>query len=266
MHRQPVFYLTHGAGPCFWVTLPPPFDPFSYGALRTYFEGILASLYERPSTVLIVSAHWEEAVPTISTARMPKMLYDYVGFPVEAYRLQHAASGSPEVARRAEALFEQSDIAYAVNDHRGFDHGVFVPMKIIDPDANLPIVMLSLRRDLDAAAHLAIGNALAPLRDEGVLIIGSGSSYHNLSNIFHGDGQASIEFDAWLAETVTSNERIRNVRLLDWETAPGARASHPRAEHLMPLFIAAGSAAEDVGRRTFTGMIAGRAYSCFAFG
>jgi aromatic ring-opening dioxygenase catalytic subunit (LigB family) len=266
MIRLPVFYLTHGAGPCFWVTLPPPFGPRAYDRLRAYFEGLLASLPERPRAILMVTAHWEEPLPTVSSAAAPPMLYDYAGFPSIAYQLQHAAPGDPQLAARVGELLEKRGVPHAMNDVRGFDHGVFVPMKIIDPDAGIPIVMMSLHDTLDAATHLAIGETISSLREEGVLIVGSGSSYHNLRGIFQGDGRASIAFDSWLHEAIASDRPLRSSRLVDWMEAPGGRDSHPRPDHLMPLMVAAGAAGADLGQRTFTEVIGGRAYSCFAFG
>jgi aromatic ring-opening dioxygenase catalytic subunit (LigB family) len=142
-----------------------------------------------------------------------------------------------------------------------------VPQLIIDPKAEIPGERLSLREDLDPAAQLALGKALAPLRDEGVLIIGSGSSYHNLRDYFRGDGRASIAFDDWLAETATTPDvEKRSTRLIDWEKAPNARACHPREEHLIPLMVAAGAAEGDVGRQSFHDRIGGQAVSCFSFG
>jgi aromatic ring-opening dioxygenase catalytic subunit (LigB family) len=164
-------------------------------------------------------------------------------------------------------LLQSAGIDVGTDDRRGFDHGVFVPMLVIDPQAGIPVVMLSLCSDLDPAHHLAIGAALAPLRDEGVLIIGSGSSFHNLRTLFNGDSRASVEFDAWLHDTISQTDPvIRKARLVDWKDAPSARACHPREDHLIPLMVVAGAAASDPGRSSFRGLVGGKAYSCFAFG
>ncbi|WP_308365951.1 MULTISPECIES: class III extradiol ring-cleavage dioxygenase [unclassified Microbulbifer] len=266
MTRQPVFYLTHGGGPCFWMEFPEPFGAHAYDRFRDYFSGLIASLSARPEAVLVVSAHWEERIPTVSLSAAPPMIYDYYGFPPHTYQLEYPAPGAPEVAGRALELLQSAGIAAGADEHRGFDHGVFVPMMIIDPEARLPVATLSLKDNLDPAQHLAIGSALAPLRDEGVLILGSGSSYHNLRDIFRGDGWASIEFDAWLHETVALPPADRDAHLCDWTSAPGARASHPRPDHLLPLMVAAGAAGDDRGWGTFRDMIGGKNYSCFAFG
>ena len=265
--RQPAIYLTHGGGPCFWMEFPEPFGAHAYEGLRAYLAGLLASLPRRPRAVLVVSAHWEAAVPTVSTAEAPAMLFDYYGFPPHTYRLRYPAPGSPEVAERACGLLAAAGLASATDSRRGFDHGVFVPMLIIDPSASLPVVTMSLSADLDPARHLAIGAALAPLREENVLIVGSGSSYHNLRAIFEvGDG-GSGEFDRWLNETAThADPAVRAARLCDWRSAPSARQCHPRSEHLVPLMVAAGAAVEDPGQATFRDRIGGKAYSCFTFG
>lgn len=168
MTRQPVFYLTHGGGPCFWMEFPEPFGAHAYDRLRDYFSGLIASLSARPEAVLVVSAHWEERIPTVSLSAAPPMIYDYYGFPPHTYQLEYPAPGAPEVAGRALELLQSAGIAAGADEHRGFDHGVFVPMMIIDPEARLPVATLSLKDNLDPAQHLAIGSALAPLRDEGV--------------------------------------------------------------------------------------------------
>ena len=266
--RQPTIYLTHGGGPCFWMTFPEPFGPHAYDGLESYLAGLLSTLRERPRAILMISAHWEESVPTVSTGASPPMLFDYYGFPPHTYQLNYPAPGSPELAMRVRGLLEEAGFAAETNSRRGFDHGVFVPMLIIDPTATIPVVTLSMQQELDAGQHVMIGAALVPLRDEGVLIIGSGSSFHNLSKIFNGQGNdASLEFDKWLHETVTlADPARRNAHLLEWQSAPSAFACHPRADHLIPLMVAAGAAGGDPGRRSFHGLIGGKAYSCFGFG
>lgn len=159
--QMPTVYLTHGGGPCFWMEFPPPFGPQAYEGLRAYLAGLLASLPAAPRAIVMVSAHWEEAVPTVSTAPFPPMLFDYYGFPPHTYRLSYPAPGSPGLAERVRGLLEATGIETAANAERGFDHGVFVPMLIIDPATRIPVVMLSLAADLDPARHLAIGAALA---------------------------------------------------------------------------------------------------------
>jgi|SRR6185437_4297470 len=267
MTRQPALYLTHGGGPCFWIDLPERIGAHGYDRLRAYLAGLVDSLPQRPRAILMVSAHWEGPVPTVSTASAPTMLYDYYGFPAHTYELKYPAPGSAELAREAQGLLQGAGIATATDAQRGFDHGVFVPMLIIDPQASIPLTMLSLQKDLDPAFHLAMGAALEPLRAEGVLIIGSGSSFHNLRALADGDARPSMEFDGWLNETVTAADAAaRNAGLTRWRSAPGALACHPRAEHLIPLMVAAGAAGNDTGHRSFRDVIGGKAYSCFSFG
>ena len=265
--RQPTIYISHGGGPCFWIEFPKPLGPKAFEGLRRYLAGLLNSLPERPKAILVISAHWEAALPTVSTASAPPMLFDYYGFPEHTYHLQYPAPGAPDVAARIQALLTSAHIPTAVDGTRGFDHGVFVPFLMVDPAAEIPVVMVSLQKQLDPALHLALGTALAPLRDEGVLIVGSGSSYHNLQHFSDGDGEAAAAFDGWLHKTVTaSSANERNRGLIDWQSAPYARDCHPRAEHLLPLMVAAGAGGESIGKRTFSATIGGKAMSCFMFG
>lgn len=264
--RQPTFYITHGGGPAFWIDYPPPIGRHGFDGLKRFLQGLVSSLPAAPKAFLVVSAHWEAAVPTVSTSAAPPMLYDYYGFPPVAYELRYPAPGSPELAGRVGALLERAGIAHAEDAARGFDHGVFVPFLMIDPEARTPVVMLSLREGLDPAEHLAIGRALAPLRDDGVSIVGSGSSFHNLRTFMDGDPRAATAFDAWLTETATADPATRERRLVAWESAPAARASHPREEHLLPLMVAAGAARREPGRRVFHDIIGRKPFSGYAFG
>jgi aromatic ring-opening dioxygenase catalytic subunit (LigB family) len=197
-------------------------------------------------------AHWETTEPTVTTSPAPPLLFDYHGFPPHTYQLTWPAPGSPEVAARVRSLLGAAGIASHEDASRGFDHGVFVPLKVAFPDADIPTVQLSLRRDLDPAEHLAIGRALAPLRDEGVLIVGSGMSYHNMRGFMSGTGRADSErFDAWVAGLIRLSPEDRERALLAWKDAPSARASHPREEHLLPLMVAAGAAGGDAAEHSF---------------
>lgn len=264
---QPAIYLTHGGGPCFWMEFPEPFGPHAYDGLRAYLAGLIAGLTAPPQAIVMISAHWEAEVPTVSIAPAPAMLFDYYGFPPHTYQLRYGAPGSPQLAERVLALLQAAGITAAADSERGFDHGVFVPMLIIDPEARIPVLMLSLARDLDPARHLAIGAALAPLRAENVLIIGSGSSYHNLRAVFAGGEGGSVAFDEWLNETATMTDASeRRARLIAWRAAPNAHACHPRAEHLIPLMVTVGAAADEPGHADFRGVIGEKAYSCFSFG
>lgn len=240
--RLPTFFLSHGGGP--W--------PYMHGEMRSRFDRMEASLKEIPGqlptparAVLMISGHWEEAQFTLSSSMSPGMVYDYYGFPEHTYSVVYPAPGSPELAQRAQRLLGQGGWSARLED-RGFDHGTFSVMQPIYPKAEVPIVQLSLHYRLDPQEHLAVGRALAPLRDEGVLIVGSGMSYHNLRLFGPGGEVPSAVFDAWLQRSLlqTSPEQ-RCQALVHWEQAPAARAAHPREEHLLPLMVAAGAAEHD---------------------
>ncbi len=262
--RQPAIFVSHGGGPCFWMNFPPPFGPGAFDRLRDYLAGMTARLPARPTAIVVVSAHWEEPVVTVSTAAAPPMLFDYFGFPPHTYQLSYPAPGSPEVAARIVGLFDQCGVEHEVNSRRGFDHGVFVPMLIIDPEARIPVVMVSIRHDLDPAKHIEIGRALASLRNENVMILGSG-------NIWHGPAHTALEgsplFDGWIADRLTRDEPARRENvLIAWRHAPYSREAQPREDHLIPLMVVAGAAGSDVGRRSFADVIGGIVTTCYEFG
>jgi aromatic ring-opening dioxygenase catalytic subunit (LigB family) len=266
--RQPAIFLSHGGGPCFWMTFPPPIGPHGFDQLRAYLAGLLDTLPARPKAFLVISGHWEEQVPTVSTATAPPMLFDYYGFPSHTYQLKYPAPGAPDLAEKVRALLTAAGVATATDSQRGFDHGVFVPFLIIDPEAHIPVVMLSLQRNLDPAFHIAVGKAIAPLREEGVLIVGSGNTFHNLRAFFDGkDSKASAAFDAWLDQAISGTDpELRNASLEKWVQAPHARDCHPREEHLLPLMVVAGAGVNDIGRRVYHDKIGGKLASGFAFG
>jgi len=266
MSRQPTMFLPHGGGPCFWMDGPPPFGKQTWEGLRKYQAGVVASQPERPKAFLDCTAHWEAEAPTASVAAAPGMIFDYYGFPPHTYLLKYPAPGAPEIGRRVRGLIAAAGLGPKEDAERGFDHGVFVPMLIVDPECHIPVVMLSLRSDLDPDFHLKLGRALAPLRDEGVVIAGSGMSYHNLRRFRDGDGRDSEIFDAWLAEAATAPAAEREAKLRDWDKAPAARACHPREEHLLPLMVVAGAADDSEGRVDFRDVIGGKTISAFRFG
>lgn len=263
--RQPVVYVPHGGGPWPFVDVGIG-SPAELAALSTYLRSVADLPAQPPKAILCVSAHWEEPVPTVSTAKQPPMLYDYYGFPPASYTIQWPAPGDPALAARVQRLLADAGLKSAADGRRGFDHGCFVPLKLAFPDAAVPCVQLSLVRGLDPAAHLAIGRALAPLRDEGVFIVGSGMSYHNLRAFGPGARPVASTFDRWLQDTCTRPARERERRLIDWAKAPAGRAAHPREEHLLPLMVIAGAAGDDVGVVAFAGTLVGLDLSGFAFG
>jgi len=171
--RQPTMYIPHGGGPCFFMDWDPP---DTWERHRAFLAALPASLPEQPKALLVISAHWEAPVFTVQTNPAPPLLFDYYGFPQHTYKLTWPAPGNPALAARVRALLENAGFAVGEDPLRGFDHGVFVPLKVAFPKAEIPTVQLSLRADLDPSAHLAAGRALAPLRDEGVLILGSGNT------------------------------------------------------------------------------------------
>ena len=264
--RLPTFYLPHGGGPCFFMdNTRGPAD--MWAPMAAFLRGLIATLPEKPRAVVVVSGHWEEAAFTVNSAAHPPLLFDYYGFPEHTYRLQYPAPGSPELARRVRGLLEGAGMATGEDAQRGLDHGVFIPFMLILPDADVPVVEVSLRSDLDAGEHLRAGQALAPLRDEGVLIVGTGMSFHNMSAFGPGAAAPSKQFDTWLSAAVTAPSALaRNDALTAWERAPAARASHPREEHLLPLMVAAGAAGTDLGHKVFEGEVLGATVSGFQFG
>jgi len=237
--------------------------------MAAYLRGLNRDVGRQPQAIVVVSAHWEAAKATVNAGTAPPMLFDYAGFPDHTYRLSYPAPGLPSLAGRIGKLLQAAGIDCESTETRGFDHGVFVPFLLAYPEAQIPIVQLSLRRDLDPAAHIAMGRALAPLRDEGVLIVGSGMSYHNLGAMRVGGGgaAASERFDAWLTQAVEHADITRRDDLLiDWEHAPHAHDCHPRSEHLVPLFVVAGAAAGDLGHRSYADRVGEHAVSAFQFG
>ncbi len=263
--RLPVAFIPHGGGPWPFVDLGFA-ERREVDVLAGYLRTLDTVTSTRPRALLVVSAHWEEAVPTVMTGEHPPMLYDYYGFPPESYQLTWPAAGEPAVAARVHALLRAAGFQTASNPTRGFDHGTFVPLKVAYPEADIPTVQLSLKRGLDPAEHIAIGEALAPLRDEGVFIVGSGMSYHNMRG-FGGAGRVDSErFDAWLRDAATAEPGERTRLLSHWVDAPAARACHPREEHLLPLMVVAGAALEDHGRTAYNDTFASVRLSAFHYG
>ena len=263
--RQPAIFLPHGGGPCFFMDWTwGPAD--TWLKTRQFLESLAGSLPEQPKAILVVSGHWEEPVFTASAVAEPKLIFDYSGFPEHTYRLTWPAPGDPELANRVDALLKASGLPSATSPTRGFDHGVFVPLKVAFPEARIPVVTLSLVASLDPTMHLAAGRALMPLRDEGVLIVASGMSFHNLRAYFNPETtQRAREFDRWLTTAVESPGKTRAELLQEWKQAPFAKFAHPREEHLLPLFVAAGAGGDAPGKRVFTDEPMGAAISAYRF-
>jgi aromatic ring-opening dioxygenase catalytic subunit (LigB family) len=262
--RQPVLFVSHGGGPWSYVDALKTMYAHTERELRL-LPGRLAV---RPKAVLAVSAHWDASRFSISTASRPPMNYDYTGFPPHTYQVSYPAPGDPVLATRVRELSAAAGIEVAADPHQGFDHGVFVPLGLMYPNADMPIVMLSVKSDYDPREHLALGRALAPLRDEGVLIVGSGLTYHNMRGFNRDSSTADAEvFTQYLSEAVAlADLRAREARLIQWEHAPCARMAHPRADHLMPLLVATGAAGSDTGQVLFAETVMKIPMTSYVFG
>lgn len=261
----PTLYIPHGGGPCFFMdwTMGPA---NTWDKMAAWLKQLLSTLSERPQALLVVSAHWETAQPRLTGHAQPALIYDYYGFPEHTYQLTYPAPGHPALATEIHRLLTAAGIPADIDPERGLDHGVFVPFKLIDPEAQIPVLQLSLQAGLDPAQHLAIGRALAPLREQGVLIVGSGMSFHNMRAFGnHAQAQSRV-FDDWLTQTVTAPEPVRTEGLLHWSQAPQARFSHPREEHLLPLMVVAGAAGNDPGAKIFEDEVMDSIVSAFQFG
>jgi aromatic ring-opening dioxygenase catalytic subunit (LigB family) len=263
----PTYFLSHGGGP--WPYMTGEFRDNLAQLERSLLE-MRAELSDTPKAILVITGHWEERGFAISSGAQPGMVYDYYGFPDDLYHIQYRAPGSPEVARRVQDLLRHRGIEARLDPTRGFDHGTFSIMKPLYPSEDMPVVQLSLDSSFDPSLHLEVGRALAPLRDEGVLIVGSGLSFHNLRLIGSARGfEPSRQFDAWLQQTlVHATPRERTQRLVDWARAPSARIAHPREDHLIPLMVAVGAAEQATATTTYhqTDFAGGLTASSFRFG
>ena len=265
MLRLPTYFISHGGGPWPWMEDSRPL----FAALADSLVQITREIGMRPKAVLSVSGHWEEASFTAMANPKPPMVYDYYGFPAHTYSVQYPAPGAPEVAHRIDSLLSGAGLPTAIDPTRGFDHGTFSPLAVMYPEADVPVLQLSLHHSYDPALHLAAGRALAPLRDEGVLILGSGLSFHNLRLRGPGALEPSRAFDGWLHDTL---ERLppaeRSARLLEWAKAPAARIAHPAEDHLLPLMVAVGAAEQEPASTLYheADVFGGWTVSSFRFG
>lgn len=261
---MPVLFVPHGGGP-----MPLLGEP-GHRELTAFLRSA-SELLPRPKAIVVVTAHWEEKVVTISSKANPGMLYDYHGFPPESYKFTYPASGNPELARSIAELLNGKGIAAQLDSERDYDHGTFVPLMLMYPNADIPVIQISLMSSLDPAQHIAVGRALALLREQGVLILGSGMSFHNMRAFFNANPanqQRSETFDEWLTQTLTSDVFDRDecdARMISWQSAPEARFCHPREEHLLPLHLCygAGSSAGAKATRVFGGFLFDTKISAF---
>jgi 4,5-DOPA dioxygenase extradiol len=258
-----IIYFSHGGGPL------PILGDASHRAMVDFMKKLPSEL-RRPDVILVISAHWEEKTATLTGASTPPMFYDYYGFPEEAYKITYPAPGNPTLAKRISELLLQQNIPSCIDPERGFDHGLFIPLKLMYPRADIPALQLSVLRGLDPAAHLALGRALRVLLSENILVIGSGFSFHNMQ-AFSWQGinrpdPANEAFQNWLIEVCTGSltGTGRDQSLIGWEKAPSARYCHPREEHLLPLHVCAGIA-DGPARLIFDNYILGKRAVAFCW-
>jgi aromatic ring-opening dioxygenase catalytic subunit (LigB family) len=264
--RQPVFFIPHGGGPCFFMDWNPA---DTWVGMGKFLRGLAATLPQQPEAIVLVSAHWMAPQFRVTGHARPELIYDYHGFPAHTYELTYPAPGQPELAAQLVQLLNAEGAAAQIDTKRGFDHGMFIPLKVMLPEADIPVIQLSLRQDLDPQAHLQAGRALSSLRDQNILIVASGMSFHNMRA--YGDSRFSTisdEFDKWLTDAVQSPAAEREQLLQNWAAAPHAHLCHPQGdeEHLIPLLIAAGAAGEEPGQKIYSERVMKTTISAFRFG
>ena len=263
--KLPTYFISHGGGP--WPYMPEYRQ--SMRGLELSLQDIPRQIGTAPRAVLVISGHWEEAAFTVMASARPPMVYDYYGFPAHTYEVVYGAPGAPDVALRVQQLLQAAALPVRLDAARGFDHGTFAPLVVMYPQANVPVLQVSLKAGYDPQQHLALGRALAPLRDEGVLIVGSGLSYHNLRRMGPPARAPSDAFDQWLQKTVVaSTPADRTDGLLAWSHAPSARVAHPSEDHLIPLMVAVGAAESEPAACVYheEGVMGGMTVSSFRIG
>lgn len=272
--RFPAMFVAHGAGPL--PLLSPDLDRsskrptslYSDSSMAAHLRDMSSDLPETPRAILLISGHWEESTVTVSSMAKPDMIYDYYGFPPESYTFKYDAPGSPEVAAEVLDLLQQNGIE-CESQQRGYDHGAFVPLMLGFPEAQIPVVSLSLHSSMDPKLHVKIGKALAPLRESGVLMIGSGMSFHNM-RLFSFTPTGRVhggDFDSALTEALNLTGEDRRRALEQWTSLPGARNAHPREEHLIPLHVIVGAAGDDEPvTKTYDEVALDAKISAFRFG
>jgi 4,5-DOPA dioxygenase extradiol len=240
MKRQPALFVSHGS----------PTLPLERGPAVDFLRSLGGEL-GRPEAILSVSAHWDTDRPAVSAAKKPETIYDFHGFPPELYRLRYPAPGAPQLAERVSGLLQAKGLKTDIDPGRGLDHGAWTSLYLMYPEADIPVTQLSIQSHLGPAHHVKLGEALRPLRDEGVLIMASGGATHNLRELSIQRGnpvpqQWTVEFNEWLADALLGR---RTQDLVSYRTkAPQAVRNHPTDEHLIPVFVAVG--AGDPGGKT----------------
>lgn len=264
MTRLPTYFISHGGGPWPWM----PERRAALAPLEKSLANMPAEIGVTPKAILMISGHWEAPDFAIMASPHPPMVYDYFGFPAYTYEIKYGAPGAPAVARRILELLTAAKLPAHLDEKQGFDHGTFAPLQVMYPKADVPVLQVSIRHGYDPEAHLALGRALEPLRDEGILIVGSGLSYHNLRRFGPAARQPSSEFDAWLDDAMNSAPERRTRQLVQWEKAPSARICHPQEDHLVPLMVAVGAAEGEKATRVYhdTEAYGGVTASSYRFG
>jgi aromatic ring-opening dioxygenase catalytic subunit (LigB family) len=264
--RQPTYFLSHGGGP--WPYMDGPMRA-GYAKLEQSLKDLLIDASTLPRAVLMVTAHWEAKDFTLSSNPNPPMIYDFGGFPEHTYHVHYRAPGSPDLAAQVARMLQDGGMACHLDDARGFDHGTYCVMEPARPQADIPVVQMSIKADYDPRSHIAAGQLLSPLRDDGVLIIGSGLSYHNLRDFGPGAAVPSRAFDGWLNDILVGETGAQRADdLCHWDRAPAARQAHPREDHLLPMMVAVGAAIDDPAIRIYheDDFFGGIAVSSFRFG
>jgi len=257
-----ILFFPHGGGP-----LPLLNEP-GHAAMNRFLRAFPETIAQ-PDAIIVISAHWEEPVITVTAAAAPPLLFDYTGFPAETYEYQYPSPGHPELAGKVQSMLQQAGIDSSLDHERGFDHGMFVPLMLMYPEADIPCIQISLAASLDAAEHVRIGKALAGLKTENLLFLGSGFSFHNMHEFMSKSDDSTDpcnqEFETWLAQTCADpglDETEREQRLVNWETAPHARYCHPREEHLLPLQVCYGIG-QSAATKVFQEKVAGFTVSAY---
>lgn len=251
-----IVYFSHGGGP-----LPILGDP-SHAEMISFMKNLPRKL-EKPEAIIVISAHWEEEVPSVIGNDNPSLFYDYYGFPKEAYGLKYSLPGNIGLVNQLKNLFGENKMHLRMDDKRGLDHGVFIPLMMMYPEADIPVTQISLIKGLDPQMHLSMGKVFNQLLKEKILIIGSGFSFHNM-RAFDWSGENKTDekndrFQDWLIDVCTGDysQKEREDKLQKWENAPDARYCHPREEHLIPLHVCCGTA-KTKGKIIFDNYILGK--------
>lgn len=261
LNNSQILYFSHGGGP-----LPLLDDP-SHKKMIEFMKDLPDKIH-RPDSIVVISAHWEENDVTVQSGKEPGMLYDYYGFPEAAYQIKYPCKGDRELALKIAGLFAENGIEHRLDNNRPYDHGSYIPLMMMYPDADIPVIQVSLHHNLDPLTHLNMGKALRPLLEENILIIGSGFSFHNMRQFdFAGrnlEDPLNDQFQNKLIEICCNVQDDIEKRdcLTSWENIPGARYCHPREEHLLPLFVCAGLV-RGAGIKVFDNYIIGKRATAF---